>query len=779
MKKVMMILAALLAIVVNSVMTTSCDSYEKESEEEITTNFKKAPKEPEKPQALPALSFKFERIDSVYSGKSFSTSWYAKESTTDTKVYGKLSVVASHSNDGNAVNESEMNKVVDVEYARKNTTYGELKGQVSDYGLEKRVRHSMRIVTKLGDGGTICYLDGEVIIAKMVVRDTLRNFPADSIEFGKAQVKSLRFVGNTTRAAETYVDKNDPRKVEITWSVPVVRIHDKVSNSFNVEVRDTITDYPVKKNDIADVKIDTMRVRESNTVVNCKIHLHFTYKNGETAEKNISILTKAELTVKPEWSMNVSNTSFSFLSNEVVKGRVYTPADMKQDNCTFWERVDEFTTVQSNGTEFISNPYTFKHQSVRYKDEYCDVTFDFADPAFKQVSTKVQKVSETATLEVARLYNTIEVSYLGGRQTAEETVLLNREIEEYLVDDYVDVTTAKKVTTLNKTAWSVDRVKKYSTGREARENALFDVVRVMNLGKAWEAIEDNSNYRTGDYEFKTLNSEKVTETVKGVTFVVYVREKEATSLVQLNKSTQKNTFKVTEGEECVIYFNGKKVYDFGKEEISVKRYGDNLTGGAEKDGYKVYNYVDKVSYTVNGNTQDLSLNGTIKVKKAEPKANDEFAFPAYLGEIKLVRQTTTMNETGTGYDYVLSVQFMSGHVVPGIIEPGSTHIKWINTAIEVVSGTNKFNSAVYTSDKEWVNCTAHDVYTQNYLLWYRGEVDYNKVSFDQAASLNWDNGYKRDGHLTVYTNRYRLEVNDGHLSVTDTVTGFYLGKFGK
>jgi hypothetical protein len=766
------------AVVFNFIFA-ACDSYEMERSEDISTEYRQAPKEPVKPQAQTALNFSFLRTDSTAAGKIFSTEWISSENTTGTKVGGKLSAEASHSNDGNAVLEAELNKVIDLSYARQHTTYGELRHDLTTYGGERRNRYGMRVVAQLGDGGTLCQLDAENIIAAAVVLDTLRFFPADSIEFGKIHVKSLNFVEKAavTRAAETYVDRNDPRYVEVVWSVPVKRVHDKMSVSYMIEVSDTVVVYPIKKNDIADVKTDTLRQMVDPSIINCIVRRTLTYKNGESGKSEKSATIKCALTAKPEWSENVSNTDFSFIEAEPVKfGTPYSLGE--SDGVKTLEREDVFTTVQGNGVELIKNPYTFKHQSVIISDEFGTYEFGFVNPDFRQVSTKVSKVSETATLETARLFNTVEVSYLGGRQTGEETVLLKREIEEYVTFDGLEKSTAKKTTLDDKTVFQISSLTRYSTGREVRKTATLEVERKAEVGQPWSSIEANTNHQSGDYVVTILNRDQMTKTINGVKFTFVVVEKLYTSEVKLNGCTKKNSFKVIEVESCVASY-GNDSYNFGEDEVKVN-HTNNLTAGNESDGYKVYNYTDKVSYTFNGNVKTLTPTGTIKVKVEEPKAEDN-RFASY-GNVKLVRQTTALNETGNGYIYVLSVQFTSGHVISGLVQPGSTKINWLYDKVELVEGINKLNSAVYTSEG-WVNCTAHDVFTADYLIWYRGTQELKRVSFDQALSLNWDRGYTREdngkSHLTVYTNRFKLEVGNGKLYVTDTVTGSSLNVYGK
>jgi hypothetical protein len=615
----------------------------------------------------------------------------------------------------------------------------------------------------------MCYLDAENVIERALVLDTLRFFPADSLEFGKAQVTNLRFVEkNATRAAESFIDKNDPRYVEVTWNVPVTRVHDKVSFTYDVKVIDNVVVYPIKRNDIVEVKTDTLRVMLAPTIVNCIVKHNFTYKNGETGKSEKSATIKCSLSANPEWSENVTSTNFSFIEAErVVYGTPYTPTGMEpEEGCSYLEREDVFTVVNGNGTELIKCPYTFKHQSVTIKDEFGVYDFAFVNPDFRQVSTKVSKVNETATLETARLFNTIEVSYLGGKHTGEETVLLKHEIAEYVVETKLDNLSARTDVTSDSIIWSIDKVSKYSTGRQTRQSVRFGISRKLSLGAAWTSIQTNTNHQTGDYVPSLNNSYKRSAIIDGVTFTYTLKEKVYNANVVLNNGKMVNTFTATEAEDCVAQL-GNSTYSFGNQNVTVK-HSDNVAGGAEKDGFKVFNYTDKVNYTFGNNTKSFNLNGTIKVK-----AEEEFSFP--YGEVKLARQTTTLNEAGDDYMYVISVQFMNGVVVPGFVTRGSDKVVWHLELAEQVEGSNKFNSAVYTADKGWQNCTAHDVYTADYLIWYRGTTELRRVDFDKAAALHWDNDYTREdngkNHLTVYTSHFRLEIAKGKLYVTDKSNG--------
>ncbi len=180
-----------------------------------------------------------------------------------------------------------------------------------------------------------------------------------------------------------------------------------------------------------------------------------------------------------------------------------------------------------------------------------------------------------------------------------------------------------------------------------------------------------------------------------------------------------------------------------------------------------------------GNINVADITEIIRAIANIQQLNESGMYPAYFGRVQLARQTTTLNETRDGFVYVISVGTENGYVVPGLIRPGTKIVEWHLEAAEKIEGSNKYNSAFYlSSEKRWVNCTAHDVYTKDYLLWYNGDEEYGRLSFEDCEQLNWDYGYKKDDHWTVYTRHYLLEVASGYLWITDRANGDSLGKYG-
>jgi len=180
-----------------------------------------------------------------------------------------------------------------------------------------------------------------------------------------------------------------------------------------------------------------------------------------------------------------------------------------------------------------------------------------------------------------------------------------------------------------------------------------------------------------------------------------------------------------------------------------------------------------------GNIDVADITEIIRAIANIQQLNESDMYPAYFGRVQLARQTTTLNETRDGFVYVISVGTENGYVVPGLIRPGTKKVEWHLEAAEKIEGSNKYNSAFYlSSEKRWVNCTAHDVYTKDYLLWYNGDEEYGRLSFEDCEQLNWDYGYKKDDHWTVYTRHYLLELASGYLWITDRANGDSLGKYG-
>lgn len=617
-------LVALCVAVVFNFTLASCDGAEDDLyDTKVVTTQSEARTAKPQPIQVPGLEFTLEH-DSLYYGNGYSSWWTTSEKVTGTVSKSELNVKASHAFDGNAV--LDKNKVIDLSYAQSHTTYSEVKSeQVANNYYEKRMRYSQRATALLGDEGTQCYLDGDAVIAQANLRDTLHYMAADSIIFGNAKVKALRFIDKAvTRAAEYYVDKNNPFFVEVTWTVPVQTVHLANNYRYNVEVKDTIMDYPLVKNDITKVDVDTSRVAVDDTWERCSLHFVYHHKNGETDEAQKNILLNREIITIPEYTKEVSNFEYRHSYDNALKiGSSYTPANMQQDNCTFSERVDEFNGVKSDGIsgEQIETDYKYRHQAVRYKDEWVDILFDFVKPAMGEKATRVEGiVSDDIKYDMARLFNTINTSYLGYYQEAGETVKLIKKAEGIKWEGFESLDGTRTVYN-DSIAWTPVYRTEYRDGSVVRTSARNSDLRLHEILSNWTSIEENESQTTGNLSLGDASYRTMTREINGFRFEWERETREGSSIAKLNGSTQDNKGRFIEPVHVkVTHIASGNSITYTDLNVSTSNTA-SVTGGAEKDGYKVYDYRDNWNYRLGGNTINLVAPGTIKVKVApvEPK----------------------------------------------------------------------------------------------------------------------------------------------------------------
>ena len=179
---------------------------------------------------------------------------------------------------------------------------------------------------------------------------------------------------------------------------------------------------------------------------------------------------------------------------------------------------------------------------------------------------------------------------------------------------------------------------------------------------------------------------------------------------------------------------------------------------------------------------NADINGDGKVDVADVvklidiiKANEESCFfPPEWGGFKGVRQTVTNNKGHDGWEYVWSIQFAKG-VLPVIISAGAT-VPSFQFGLFEYTDVEDYNSATYViANDTWVNTKAADRPSQ--MVWERNGKEYANKDYTEAGKQNWDEGHTVNGHPSVYTSRYKLEVVDGYLRATDTYNGTFMGSW--
>lgn len=338
-----------------------------------------------------------------------------------------------------------------------------------------------------------------------------------------------------------------------------------------------------------------------------------------------------------------------------------------------------------------------------------------------------------------------------------------------IVSEGWDNSSAREVWSNNRVDWSLDWVVKFSDGTEDRTSFAANDSRTFTVDTDWNKIQANANYSTSSYVVNVTESSNQSKTVNGAVFN-WVREtRKITTTVTLASGTATNGWTAVDPFSCKVTYKGK-TYDFGRKSISFS-HQDNLSGGQEVDGYKVYNYGDNMSYTVAGNTKSLTAPGKIRVKvEVEP---DTF-FPKEWGALVEVKQTVANNEAHDSFVYTWSLRFKNNIVLPVVIRPGATKPEWKNFAYAEFTTVTAYNGGTYeAASNTWVNTTAKD--QTNHMVWSREGAERANKNYSEAKMENWDEGHWPNNRPSVKTSRYDLTISDGNLIARDTYTGAYMG----
>jgi hypothetical protein len=307
-----------------------------------------------------------------------------------------------------------------------------------------------------------------------------------------------------------------------------------------------------------------------------------------------------------------------------------------------------------------------------------------------------------------------------------------------------------------------------SDGSHEDFEADFSDTRSSAVDPAWSSIESNNNQSTSSASRNETGSTDQSSSKNGFTAKWKRYGYDVKSVVTLSKSTQNNRIKTVEPEGWEISYRGK-TFKFNRPSYSVSNDNGTVTGGSEKNGYKEYNYANKFSYTRGSNSKSFTTNGTIRVKKADPRF-----FPEEWGDLIEAKQTVANNESHDSYVYTWSLRFTNNVVLPVVLRSGSGP-EWHFEYAETTTVT-EYNGGTYDkASNKWINTTASD--KPNQMVWSRYSKEKANKDYQIAKHQNWDEGHLIDGHASTQTSRYQLTVSNGVLSAKDTYTGSTLGSW--
>lgn len=494
-------------------------------------------------------------------------------------------------------------------------------------------------------------------------------------------------------------------------------------------------------------------------------------ENGKKSVTKKSVTLRREVKGIAEYQKSVSGFDYKHQKNNSII--VGTPEYKRtSDDFKINGRTDELGGVKVNGfdTDVITTSYSIYHEACTYDDGEIQVSFEFVEPTFTEKSTTVSGISSPVSgKDAARLNNTITTSYYKYDQDVSESVVLLMEKGVTIVDEGFVTNSCKETISDNSAkAYFLYRISKSDGSHEDFDIEVSDT-REATVKGPWSSIESNNNQSTGSASKTEKGSTDKSTTKNGFTVNWKRYSYNVKASVSLAGSTQTNLIETVEPEGWTASYRGK-TYTISRSSYTVSNDNGSVANGGEKNGYNLYNYTNKFTYTRGTNTKNFTTKGEILIQKEEPTF-----FPPEWGTLEYARQTVANNESHNGYAYTLSLRFSAGYTLPVVIRAGSTIPEWHFEYVEKTDVTD-YNGGTYDkASNTWINTKAMD--KPNQMVWSRYSKEKANQDYIIAKNLGWDEGHLVDGHASTQTSRYQITVSNGRLTVKDTYTGNNLGSW--
>lgn len=660
---------------------------------------------------------------------------------------------------------------VSLEYSQNHTTYGKLKTVKTSISAERVAYIDSATTTAMVEDGNViyCYYSQERVVLK--VQD--REYELPYIKVDKTLLEKLNLLPGTAKTREGDQVIVDSVCREPIWKAQCAVVNYKDAKTFDVEVSDLFKVYQLEDNDIESGKIvgDDRVPLDENTEW-CDVVIDWTKKDKSVHRQTVSKILNRRIITKPQWEAYVSDFGFTRQKDKElsVGGASINGTD---GDWTVYGRTDSFGAIIVNGKDNpIETEYGLYHEKAEYKNEKYGLshTFDFVDFNPKEKSTVEGDIKDYNDKLVYRpLDNTIFTSYLGYAQDASETVLLYKENEgeETVTYDDWDGVASYRTTLDEATIWHTEYL--YIKG-DKEERKVFEWIQPRNLEYLgpFESIEGNNDWETLSVVVEHAPTEEVKMEKDGAVASWGVVTFNVQANVALHSSKQFDKWRATEGGDFKVTYRGKTLTLRGPWYKASNKA--TLTDGGLIENYHHWNHSDILEWTWDNNTKYSEATGKIKV--AEEPGRDRF-FPDQWGDLYEAKQTVSNPSGHDGFVYVWSLHFTKG-VLPVILNSGDMKPYFRFELFEYTS-VKDYNSATYVGDAMWVNATAAD--HPSHMVWEREGSEYANKDYREAGRQNWDEGHKRDGHSSVFTSRYKLDVENGYLTATDTYNGNYMGNW--
>lgn len=599
------VLTALMSLVINLVMSSCSDPYDRDemvitSEEHIA-----------KPQPpITGLDFMFDWEVNNYTSW-LECPWTIKESFTGLNDRGEMKSWVSHKEDRFAVADTYRN--VSLQYTQEHTTKGDVVTKnLSSSATRKEFQDSTRWTAMIEDGN-LCYLDVVVKRLQVEVRDTMRVLPY--VKVNNAKVISIESLpGTTAMTRSTYVSDSIVRRV--TWQLDCEVVAGDVlaqNSQFQQELQDM---YKVLL--LSEDEIDRAYSRDKNRVViddnteRCSFVEVFVMKSKETHEQPQNIILNRELKGIPEYLKTVESFNYTWrkdnpISLGTVKKGVRTEGNWNVDG-----RTDSFGALINNDkNESITTEYNFYHEGATYKDKWLTESFEIITPVMTEKQTHVEVIETTdPNYDQARLFNDINTMYLNYPQTCGETVKLQKRAVTIKSEGWESLDGTRTVFN-DSIVWTPVYKIEYTDGNVIRTPFHCSDDRSLDPLTKWMSIESNNNQSTGNVTIGNPTSREMSRTVNGAVFTWNRETCILNNNARLAGSTQENQWRSVEPVGMTVTYRGKSI-TWTDLTISTTNTA-SVTGGAVVNGYHVYDYSDALSYRYGNNTKVVPAPGIIKV----------------------------------------------------------------------------------------------------------------------------------------------------------------------
>ena len=475
------------------------------------------------------------------------------------------------------------------------------------------------------------------------------------------------------------------------------------------------------------------------------------YNDGTEDTEAVSKEFPRSLNPYTNWASTEQNANESTGAASVT---LKSSTAQSEGNWSYVKETRDITTIatlnatkQTNGWT-AEDPNAIKYTRDGQSYEFGNISFSAAE-AGHSATLK----NETSTLATYDYSDKIDVTFGSNTKSSTATGTIN--VEKEIVITGYELSNQKIVVEQGNVTASLTFTTLYSDGSKKDEDLSKVLPRDFKVLSNWASNEANNSQTTGAATVTLTSSQNKTDGDWS-----YVNEtRNINTVAKLNGSSQDNQWQSVDPNSIVFSRNGQ-TYNFGTLSYSATEKGATVNQSSSDDNATVYSYTDNISVAYGSNSFNSTAPGKITV--AKPWNPD---FPANYGKFKSVAVTASQDENHKTWLYVVSIHFENG-TLPLIIRQNASTPDAIDNNMFTTSTDSRLNSAFYVkSQSKWLNAIASD--EAKHMVWKdTNDTALGMLVYSTATMWDWDDGYRTDGHPTVFTNKYSAELSNNNTVLT-------------